>query len=641
LKRKLLLTLCLFSAVLYGQENKSITLGRASIEELKMEVYDKDSVANAVVLEENGFTFFNPKKEKKFTQNYYTRIKILNRSGFDKSVINIPVSIEGKIEDIEAITYNLSGSLTLNKTLLEKKSIYRTKLDENYNLISFAMPNVKIGSVIEYKYTYSRNGYGIYDWEFQTDIPKVKSVLKAFLPVNPKLNLRLIGYLRPSYEYSGFKANCVGDYYCTEVNYEMENIPAFVSEEYMTSINNYISRISFEKEYYNPFKYYKSLVPNRKVNKWGNIDKAFKKAYKFELNQKREYKKLLPITLLKEKNKLTRAKKIYNFIQNHFALNDISNLRLEEVFSEKEGTSRQINLALFNALRAGGLKVEIVLLSTRDNGFVTRLHPSIENFNYLVIKLRYKGKEYLLDASDKNLPFGLLQFQSLNGEGRALDFRYGKSYWQPIVSEIKSYKKTKVFLILKDNLISGKISVRRNGYDAKFMRDILELTTEDDIVSGYEKANLDLNIVDYKNTNLNDLEIPLKEEFGVSIDIEDEKRLKINPFLIERMKQNPFKLKKRKYPVDYGFIRSERFAFSIDISNMYKVKRLPESKAIILPGNAGSVVYSVMRNKNIITILYKFKLTKKIFTAAEYNSLKEFYNQIIKIQNTFIELEKI
>ena len=625
---------CFLTLVLYGQKDKSISLGKTSIAELQMRVYAKDSTADALVLEERGFTFFNPLKEVSFTKVYYARIKILTRKGFDKTDISIPFSSQSKIENIEAVTYNLSDSLTLNKTLLEKKNVYETKLDEDYNLISFAMPNVKVGSVIEFKYTYSSNGYGIYDWEFQGDIPKIKSVFKAYLPVNPKLNLRLIGYLYPSYEYSGFKKGCIDDYYCTEIKYEMENIPAFVAEEYMTSIKNYISRISFEREYFNPF------ARNQRINKWKSIDKNFKQVYKHELNQKREYKKILPPALFNEKSRLKRAKNVYYYIQDHFTVNENSTLKLKEVFKKKTGTSKLINLALFNALKAGGFKVEIVLLSTRENGFVTKLHPSIESFNYLIVKLKLNGNEYLLDGSDKNLPFGLLQFQSLNGEGRALDFRYGRSYWYPLTPRIKSYKNTKTLLTLKDNLISGKISIKSNGYDAKFMRDILELATVDDVVSEYENANFGLNVNDYKKSNVKNLELPLEEVLNVSIDVEGDKNIKINPFLIERLKQNPFKLKERKYPVDYGFTRSERYVFLLNIPKGYKVKSLPVNRAVKLPDNGGSVIYTIIKKENTITVLYRLYLTKKVFKAEEYSALKEFYNQLIKIQDSFIEIEK-
>ena len=46
--------LCFVSFLAYGQKEKSTALGETTIEELKMQVYEKDATASAVVLYEHG-----------------------------------------------------------------------------------------------------------------------------------------------------------------------------------------------------------------------------------------------------------------------------------------------------------------------------------------------------------------------------------------------------------------------------------------------------------------------------------------------------------------------------------------------------------------------------------------------------------
>ena len=53
-------------------------MGRTSMDEMKMTLYDKDSTANAVVLFEKGITYHDKNRDFNLTTQYYFRIKIKN-----------------------------------------------------------------------------------------------------------------------------------------------------------------------------------------------------------------------------------------------------------------------------------------------------------------------------------------------------------------------------------------------------------------------------------------------------------------------------------------------------------------------------------------------------------------------------------
>lgn len=78
------------------------------------------------------------------------------------------------------------------------------------------------------------------------------------------------------------------------------------------------------------------------------------------------------------------------------------------------GNLSEINHGLINALQAGDIDAKIFLSSTRENGFPTKLHPVMTDFNYLMAFVNIDGKEYLLDASEKNLPFNMVSYDALN-----------------------------------------------------------------------------------------------------------------------------------------------------------------------------------------------------------------------------------
>lgn len=64
-------------------------MGQTTIDELKMTVYEKDSTAAAVVLYEHANVYLDPDNEHKTRTDYYFRIKILDKTAFEESNIEI------------------------------------------------------------------------------------------------------------------------------------------------------------------------------------------------------------------------------------------------------------------------------------------------------------------------------------------------------------------------------------------------------------------------------------------------------------------------------------------------------------------------------------------------------------------------
>ena len=89
MKRIISVFFCFFSIIAIAQEKRSTSLGKTTLDELKMTVYDKDSTAIAVVLYEHANYYVDQHNEYNFTTDYYFRIKILKKEAFDLSLIHI------------------------------------------------------------------------------------------------------------------------------------------------------------------------------------------------------------------------------------------------------------------------------------------------------------------------------------------------------------------------------------------------------------------------------------------------------------------------------------------------------------------------------------------------------------------------
>ena len=86
------------------------------------------------------------------------------------------------ITGIQAQTINLvDGKVEITK--LDKKLIYTKTIDKWTSEITFTLPNVKPGCIIEYKYNLNVNSYGgLPFWVFQEKIPVRYSEYTTSIP---------------------------------------------------------------------------------------------------------------------------------------------------------------------------------------------------------------------------------------------------------------------------------------------------------------------------------------------------------------------------------------------------------------------------------------------------------------------------
>ncbi len=631
--KKIALLLCLLCTIsVYAQDPDLQKMGLTTLEELKMTVYDKDSTASAVILEEKKFVYPSKSKNYNFTKEYYIRIKILDKSAFSYATLEIPYFKSSKLENVEAITYNLDANGKIVKSKLSDDNIFKEKVSSRLKVDKFSLPNVKVGSVIEYKYTVSRNNYKVYNFYFQGSIPSIKTEYTAFLSGRPKYNVRLIGYLKPDFSESVIKKKCIGVYKCIQVKYIMKDIPAFTSEEYMTSKYNFLSRLSFEKEYEDRF------VKKGENEDWRTLDKWVKKSLESRLDRKSFYRRKLSDSILNEPDNLKRAKKVFYYIQNHFVLGNNSGKTFSQSHKNRVASSSRINISLYNALLAAGFNdVKFVMLSTRDNGLPTKLHATLDDFNSDLIRIVIDGEKYFLDATDKLMSFGMIPFQSLNGDGRVFDFNKG-SYWEPIIPIKNNSLRKKMNLSVDDEgTIIGQNIVTKNGYKALDTRKELKRKGEEIYLEDLETLSPDIEIENYSVENESNHEKTLREVFDLRI--EDVSTIEISSLLL-LSKVNPFQLKERNYPVDYGYPIKNTYLLNLKLPENFEFSKIPQDHIFALPNKGGSYLQKISVVNNTLSVYIKFQINKITFYANDYQRLKEFYNQVTKAQNSIIQFKK-
>jgi len=660
MKTLLVLFLCLISIPVIAQD---FPFGKTDDSvfsiNLNMKRYSKDTSAHAVVLAEFAsarIAAFGTRVTG-LVFEYHVKIKFFDNSNFNLGTVRIPLRDYARnvqhdgVRALKGLTFYADDNGSTQSAKLDTAKVYETRENSGYITLKFAMPAMRAGCIIEYKYEiWSPYNYGIPTWYFQSDIPKIYSEYNVHIPSCFNYNILLKGPLKltknvAKAERSCFTINGVTNP-CSDITYAIADVPAFIEEEYTSSPNNFKSAIKFELADYTLY----FGEAQKFTSDWKDIDKLLKNSPYFggQFNKAKFIQRLIPGTISAEADKLTKAHKIYQFIQKNYKWNQVYGIEcqqgLEKLPEMHGGDVADINLALAATLRSAGMQADPVLLSTRENGIVDKVYPTLNDFDYVIVKLNIDDKEYFLDATDPLLAFGLLPLRCLNGQGRVISAS-GASYWADLTTLQKKTSTYSFDITLNENgKLSGVITIYSSGYSGFEKREkIRRFNTTDEFVEDVNAHSPKLKIIKAEITNIDSLDLPLVETYEVEIKNyikNGDKQLNFDPFLGEYISTNPLKMDDRTYPVDFGMPSNVRVAITLHVPAQYKIDNHPKNINLILPGHGGKFATYFEAADNMVNFSYVIQLNNAVYDPEEYQTLKELYTQIILAEKTPITLLK-
>lgn len=650
--KKVSLTTLLFvlSWFIIKGQNFSKEFGKIGKDEIELEQYALDNEAEAVVLFDIGKSYFE-RKENSFNVIFErsTRIKILSESGVDWAEVEIPFYQEGNIYeivyDIEAYSYNYENG-HINKTPLNISNAFDEKINNYWNVKKLAIPNVKKGTIIEYRYKInSQYKFNLRDWEFQWKIPVVYS----------EYEVRTI----PFYEYafllqgasqfdsqSSYASKGVSDQfgpitYQEMINkYIMKNLPAFSNEEFIASINDYIIKIDFQLAQINYTDGRKTEI----ITTWDRLITELLKDSDFgKYINKAE--KISSKLISKEIGDLKTVKEKFNYIldyvKNNYNWNNNNGKYATKspgkFIEEKNGSCADINLFTIGLLNAAGIDAYPVLISTRENGKIKFDYPFANAFNYVIILAEVEDEKILTDATESMNLNNRIPARCINDRG--LIIKEDKVEWIGLECMFPSEIKTNIQIEIPDNEnILTSISKTTTEYEALYYRNY-DTDNIENIKNRIEAKGFNLIDSTINVQNQSDKEKPyiLTYKQTGKPEVINEK-FYISPFLNEVITDNPLKQKERTYPVDLTYPKQRTYNTSILIPDGYKVEYLPSEHKI--KNHLFELTYSIANEDNKLNLKFDYFFKNPIYSPNDYSKIKFYFNEIIKKGNEKIVLSK-
>ena len=659
----IVLFLLLFMSEISAQK---FELGKVSLAELQEKSHPIDSSAAAAILYKAGKTIFKYDYEKGFyaLHECQIRIKIYKKEGLSWANFEVPyyVGYESMSDDVvkfsNAVTYNLEGA-DIVKTKLNSEGSFKKNVNEYWNEASITMPNVKVGSVIEFKYILKSENVVTFPTfnmqysipvnycEYRTEIPEFyiyKPVATGFVKVNTEQKYE---YTFQGYDNQYRNSNTMKYKQISSIH-TAESIPALKEEDYIDNVRNYTSSIKYELE--------RTRFPDQKVKDysitWEGVaktifdNKDFGQALDADIDLVTDLKFILEAQHKTDLSQLEKLDVIFKFVQqkmnwnNHYGY--YVDKGIKKAYVEKTGNTAEINFILIRMLKLAGISVNPVLLSTIEHG--VPVFPNRTIFNYVIAGVEIDGKQILLDATNKQTIPNVIPLNALNRFGRLIR-KDGTSEEVNLMPKTTLNENTVLYVSVDEHgKIAGKCRIQKNDYPAFSFRENNKGFNRESYLEKLENSLNGIQISDYKIENIANLDKPIIESFtfvtGNHCEIIGGKMF-INPKLFFTNSRNPFVKEERQMPIYFGYPKQKKYQITINIPEGYLVESVPKPIKVATVENVGVFIFNILPEGKRIQISLTEEINAPLVSSDFYEVLKDFFQQMIDKQNEKIVLIKV
>ena len=612
-----------------------------SPDELKMTV-DPAHPADAIIL-------YHEETADDMTRHRYVykRVKVLTEKGKDRGTVEVPFdAARVGIADIRARTIAPDGTITpftgkaFNSTIVKTHGL-------KYQAKTFALPNVQVGSIIEWKYTeYWDEFLRAPRWTVQDDLFQKRAKF-TFIPFSKSGHYVVDGRGdikdRVYYTLIGLPENTaikttVNDH----LELELKDIPAFEEEEFSPPADMLRMHVNF---------YYGTAKMSKPQEFWKGEGKYWSKEADKFASQSAAISAALSQTISASDSAEQKTRKIYAFVQKIKNLNFTNEeswleerLRragkekrtLEDVLSKREGHRDEIARLFLAMAHAANLQAYLMRVADRDEVFFQPIIPDDNQLTSEIVIVMIDGKEVFLDPATPFCPFGHLAWQHNSTQGIRQTPDGGTTVAQTPGADYKEAISKRVgrLVLSDDGNVKGKIGIAWAGQEALVHR-LSSLKTD---VPGRKKELEDElkallpsgAIVQLDASNgWEDPEAQLTANFSVEIPSYASiagKRILVPRDLFQTHSRTPFAHGDRKNPVYFNYPYYAMDETTVTFPATFHLENITESQPLRTDYSFYKVQHASTGNS--VTISRDFAMAGIGFQTKDYPELRKFYASV-------------
>jgi len=489
-----LIWLCAFSFCTLPKSLASVGFQPVNPDELKMTSDPLAPGAPAIILERDvyrddfgrqshGGAQVNYNTSTRYEDNYF-RIKILTEEGRKYGDVEIQLlPFYRDVTEIKARTIHPDGTIEEFHGQIFQKTLAKKQGYGPVQAKAFTIPNVQVGSIVEYYYTVEFNGYLIFfsDWIVSHELfqKHAKFSLRPYTVEGSHVNMHWTQHLPPGVPEPKQGPDNI-------VRLEVSNIPAFRSEEFMPPEDELKARVDFIYSYEaidpDMNHFWKSVGKKRNgelesfVSKRNTLEaevgQIVSPADAPEVKLQKIYarvQKLRNTSYEEEKTKAEKKEEKENELHN-----------AEDVLKAGYGSEEQLNWLFLGLARAAGFDSHGLSVSDRSEFFFNPQLMDVNRLDHSAVVIPLNGKDTYFAPGAAFAPFGMLRWQQTGVTALRLD-KDGGSWVQTGVPEssLSQVERRAEFKLRDSGDLEGKVTVTYTGLEGLKRR--VEERNEDEV----------------------------------------------------------------------------------------------------------------------------------------------------------------
>ncbi len=632
--KSILVLLLITVSVIHTHAQKVPSFGKIDKAEFESKdcSYDKEAIAEYLLDIAEVRYYFTSSDFVNETTNR-VRIKILNEKAIDLANVRIPyysVGTAQRIRNIEGYTYNINANGEVETTKLEKKSVMEQKLSSESEMMVFTMPNVKVGSIIEYRYEDSkRNSIEIEDWIFQRPHPVRYSEYNVEIPSVLEFTYLIRRTLPVKETTEGINK---------VKRFVMTNIPGLDREPYMSSTKDYLQRIDFQL---------RAINGQPRMTTWPQLtEQLLDNDYFGQQLRKNVFKGTsLQDDLKTITNPYQRMVTVFNYVKKEVAWNGKTSRWSDEgvknALDKHSGNSADMNLLLVNLLREADIKAYPVLVSTRTNGKVNTAYPFLYQFNDVYVYAEADNKPYILDATNYTNPPFITPWDVQFTEGFLVDKELGQFIAMGDVKHRFRLITSVLGEIDTEGKVKGVANVIAHEYAKNERMRALRRGEKEYLSTYFSKPHPEFTFdsLTYKNEKNDSLPLENIVQFTGSLNSSGDYLFYSPNFLME-LETNDFISDKRFTDIEFGYTQYYNMFSTIRFPNNLEPEELPKNIRMIMPDTSIVLQRFVSKNENSISMRYTLEIKRPTYYVDEYLDFKAFYAKLFEMLNEQIVFKR-
>lgn len=574
----------------------------------------------------------------------YQRIKILKPSGLKYGNFEIVLNPGDSIKDLKARTIHPDGTVIdytgrpFEKTIMKRRGVM-------YLAKAFALPDVTVGSIVEYSYVkvwFGRRVAAVSEWPLEDELYTLKERFR-FRPFMGYVNVateweQAVGRSQAICSY----ANQVGAGQPEKgkdgsISIELDDVAPFFSEDYMPPEMDYRPTVMCYyggREFASAEKFWPvwqeriSKFTEEWIGKSSTLREEAERITGGETDSDKKLRKLYAHVQQIRNTSFERERTADEEKKDKVK----PNKNPREVLEHGYGTRWEIDATFIALARAAGFDASLIATSDRYARTFSQLILWFGQLDGVAALVNVNGKNLVLDPGTRFCPFGQLDWR--HSAATALSFKPGESFLTTPDGQPSTWRRTASLELSSDGSVKGEITLELSGQEA-LSRRLEALATdeagrrkllEDEVITWFPSGS-QIKMLDAKGWESTD--DSLIARFHVDAPLYASvagKRLIAPAYFMPSPFKNLFSQTSRSYPMAFSFPFAEHDEITLQFPEGYVLEDPLNPRKAGLSYAGYEISGSIQGNKLVIS--RNFHLDEISFPPEKYPVLQNFFNVV-------------